>query len=604
MKKIIFFFLLVLCGKGYSTIVPALEREVNLLINNDSFSTVITKIQEQTGIIFSYKPSVVQNIGPISIELKNKTVREALALILPKSVIFKAKNNYIILKEKPVELHTKKTEISGYVIDKETEKKVANVTIYDKESLQSATTDEFGYYSISVPSTNEKISINKENYQDTSLVLSKSNESTLNNIVMTPVTDSVRRRDSLVWKDKLHDIGLYTNEMYKKIKGFVNTINVRDTIRRNLQVSIIPFVGTNRKLSANVENRLSFNVLGGVSKGTHGFEAGTIFNIDRENVKGAQLAGLFNIVGDSVKGTQLAGLFNITGSSVSGFQGAALMNVNIGSQSGFQVAGMMNLNSKRSSGINLAGLMNIGGVCNGVQIAGMGNISDTLKGLAIAGVFNVADYGKGSAQISYGFNKQNHGTTWLQLAALFNSANYLRGIQIAPFNYADSATGVPFGFFSFVKKGVHQIELNGDELFPLNISFRSGVNAFYNILSIGFNPGLEKKLWQLGYGAGTSFKLKNKLRSDITFSMHHVSAGEFYFATNELYKVYWGLEYKFGKKFSIAAGPTFNLFVTDKLLPDYSVYQNIAPNPIFDATTTDDFNAKGWIGGRLALRFL
>jgi hypothetical protein len=390
MKKIIFFFLLVLCGKGYSTIVPALEREVNLLINNESFSTVITKIQEQTGIIFSYKPSVVQNIGPISIELKNKTVREALALILPKSVIFKAKNNYIILKEKPVELNTKKTEISGYVIDKETEKKVANVTIYDKESLQSATTDEFGYYSISVPSTNEKISINKENYQDTSLVLSKSNESTLNNIVMTPVTDSVRRRDSLVWKDKLHDIGLYTNEMYKKIKGFVNTINVRDTIRRNLQVSIIPFVGTNRKLSANVENRLSFNVLGGVSKGTHGFEAGTIFNIDRENVKGAQLAGLFNIVGDSVKGTQLAGLFNITGSSVSGFQGAALMNVNIGSQSGFQVAGMMNLNSKRSSGINLAGLMNIGGVCNGVQIAGMGNISDTLKGLAIAGVFNVA----------------------------------------------------------------------------------------------------------------------------------------------------------------------------------------------------------------------
>ncbi|WP_317896759.1 carboxypeptidase-like regulatory domain-containing protein [Aurantibacillus circumpalustris] len=604
MKKIVCIFLFVFCCKHISAIVPALEREVNLFLNNESFGNVLIKIQEQTGLIFSYKPSIVKGIGLITLNLSHKSVREALALMLPKSVTYKAKNNYIILKEKPVEVNPKKTEISGYVIDKETEKKVANVTIYDKESLQSVNTDEYGYYSISLPSNNDKISVNKENYKDTIFSLVNVKENKLNNITMVPVNDSVRKNDSLVWKDKFRDIGLYTSNVYKKIKGFVNTINVRDTIERNFQVSLIPFVGTNRKLSGNVVNRTSFNILGGVAKGSHGIEVGGLFNIDRNTVKGFQIAGLFNIVGDSVKGAQAAGVFNITGKSAAGLQVAMLMNVNAGTQKGVQFAGLMNLNSKSSNGISVAGLMNITGTAKGLQASFMGNINDTLKGAALSSVFNVTDYGINSIQISNGFNKQNHGSSLLQVAALFNSTNYLKGIQIAPFNFADSAVGVPVGLFSFVKKGVHQIELSADELFTLNLSFRSGVPHFYNIFSIGYEPGSDLKLWQLGYGVGTSFKIKKKLRSDITVTMHHISAGDFYFATNDIYKAYLGLEYKFGKKFSIAGGPTFNVLRSDALLPDYPVYQNISPNYLFDQTNSNNFNLKGWIGGRLALRFL
>ena len=584
-------------------IIPALEREVNLTLTNETFANVLLKIQEQTGLIFSYKASIVGGIGPISLRVDHKSVREVLALMLPKTVTYKVKNNYIILKEKPVEVNPKKTEISGYVIDKETEKKVANVTIYDKESLQSVNTDEYGYYSISVPSSNEKISINKENYKDTIISLVDLKENKLNNITMVPVNDSVRKQDSLQWKDKLHDIGLYTSTMYKKIKGFVNTINVRDTLHRNFQVSLIPFVGTNHNLSGNVVNRISLNVVGGVAKGSHGVEVGGLFNIERNNVKGFQIAGLFNIVVDSVKGTQFAGGFNMTGSSMSGVQAALLMNVNAGKQKGVQLAGMMNLNSKSSNGISVAGLMNIAGSVRGAQLAFMGNINDTLKGIVVSSVFNVTDFGKKSMQISYGFNKQNHGASLLQVAGLFNSTNYLKGIQIAPINFADSATGVPIGLFSFVKKGVHQIELNADEVFPLNLSFRTGVPAFYNLFSIGFEPD-TLSLWQIGYGVGTSFKIKKKLYGDATFSMHHVNYGGFYFGTNEIYKAYLGLEYKFGKKFSVAAGPTFNVFMSDVLLPEYSQFQSIVPNKIFDKTNANDFNLKGWIGLRVALRFL
>jgi len=158
------------------------------------------------------------------------------------------------------------------------------------------------------------------------------------------------------------------------------------------------------------------------------------------------------------------------------------------------------------------------------------------------------------------------------------------------------------GLFSFVKKGVHQIELGADELSPLNISFRTGVPSFYNIFSFSLVKGNDYS--QFGYGVGTSWRFSDKLRGDATFTMHHVSKGRFYFGTSELYRFYAGVEYKFRKKFSVAAGPTFNIYMSDALLPDYKDYQNVAPYALFNNTNADDFNIKGWVGGRVALRFL
>lgn len=605
MKKFVLISLLLLSVNGLMALIPPLEREISLNLSNERFSDVLLKIQEQTGLIFSYNPSIISGIRPQSLQIKHKTVREALAMMLPKTIIYKAKNNYIILKEKPEEkTPPKKTEISGYVIDKKTEQKVANVTIYDKESLQSVTTDQYGFYSISVPAANEKIDINKENYQDTSLALNDVKDNKINNITIAPVTEEQRLQDSIVRRDRLKELGLYTSNIYKKFTGFINTINIRDTITRPVQVSLLPFIGTNHRLSGSVENRLSFNILGGFSKGTKGFEIGGLFNIDRENVKGCQIATVFNIVGDSMKGTQLAALFNITGNYMAGFQGAGLLNINNRDFKGVQAATLLNLNNRKAEGVSIAALMNISNYVKGVQIGLLGNVSDTLNGATLGGLFNVTEHGINSIQGGFLFNNQRTGSAAVQVAGLFNTAGHVTGVQIAPFNFADSASGVPIGFFSFVKKGVHQLELSSDELFLGNVSFRTGVPAFYNIFSIGFWSPNTKNLTQLGYGVGTSFRIKNKLRGDATLTMHHISKDGFYFGTNDLYRGYVGVEYKFRKKFSVAAGPTFNLFMSDQLLPEYPVYENIMPSYLFNTTNPYDFNLKGWLGAKVALRFL
>ncbi len=126
--------------------VPVLEKEIDLVLVNESVLNTLQKIERQSGCIFSYQSNIINGIKPLTAEFRKKTIREILSTILPKKLLFKSKGNYIILKERPEEKKNTKTELSGYVYDASTDKKLANVTIYDKKTLQSVTTDKYGFY--------------------------------------------------------------------------------------------------------------------------------------------------------------------------------------------------------------------------------------------------------------------------------------------------------------------------------------------------------------------------------------------------------------------------------------------------------------------------
>ncbi len=587
MLRFVFLFSFLLSSASCFSVIPPLEREVSLSLTNERVSVALNKMSEQTGLVFSYSSNIINDLPTVSINIKHKTVREALALLLPGNISYKAKNNYIILKERSIEKNPKKAELNGYVYDKATDKKVANVTIYDKKSLQSVTTDDYGYYSMSIPIKNQSIIINKENYKDTCIILSELQTNSMTFINLSPVDST--KKDSVVWKEKLKELGNYTNKMVREFKSYVNTRNVTDTLSRNFQVSLLPYIGTNHKLSGNVYNNYSFNIFGGYARGVRVLEIGGFFNIDKEDVHGVQLAGFFNLVGDTVKGIQLAGFFNITGKSMNGFQAAGFTNINLGELNGINAAGFVNANLGKVKGVQLAGYVNYAKQVEGIQGAGFVNFAlQEVKGAQLTGFVNHTKVLEG-----------------IQIAGFVNHAKYVKkGLQIALVNISDSCKGLPIGVFSFVRTGVHQLEISGDEIFKANIGFRTGVSKFYNIFNVGIDKRSDEPLWSFGYGLGTSFKIKNKLRSDITLTANHVSKGAFKEAESELYKLYWGVEYKFKKKFSIAAGPVLNLYISDTHSIDYeSTYSHIAPYSFYDNTSNDGFNFKAWLGAKVALRF-
>ena len=347
---------------------------------------------------------------------------------------------------------------------------------------------------------------------------------------------------------------------------------------------------------------------------------GGLFNIDKENVSGLQIGGLFNLVGDSMKGSQIggllningkkttglqiAGLSNINGGSVTGFQTAGLLNLNAYSMNGMQISGLMNINRQQQIGTGIAGLLNINKKAHGVYIACIGNIQDSAQGALMAGLFNISMQQKNAMEIAGVFNYLQNGESHSQIAGLFNRTEKLKGIQIGFLNYADTASGVPVGFLSLVKKGVHQLEFSADEVMYLNLNFRSGVPAFYNIFYSGIQPAPGETLWSFGYGLGSSFRIKGKLRSDITLSAKHLSYGTFYQSPSERIQFYWGLEYKFSKTISVAGGPVMNFYLTDPSGDTYQAkYAQLAPFTMGETSYANGVNMKYWLGAQLALRF-
>ncbi len=601
------------------TNVPLLERNISVSLLNQPLSVVLDKISAQSGITFSYSPTLVNSNKIVTVKASNKSVREVLALVLDDNIAYKASGKYVILSK--AETPGKKVTVSGYVYDKNTGKKVPNTSVYDEKSMTSAVTNQYGYYELEVPRKEPtvKLNVKKNEFSDTTVSLTPiKNQLVEINIEqappVSPYIDSLRK----------NNFQAATDRFFTNAKGFINTINIKDTINRRFQISFLPYMGTNHLLSANVINRASVNVLGGYSLGNTGFEVGGIFNINRRSMAGFQSAGIFNIVGGPAKGFQAGGIFNTVngsfngfqagglinyiGDSMKGFQAAGLVNVTKGKADGFKAAGLCNINADTSRGFNAAGLANISShTYTGATVAGLFNYSHIHQGGAqIAGLFNYADRLSGTAQIAGLMNIAFRHSGGIQLAGLLNFATDVKGIQLAPFNFSDTcSSGVPIGIASFVRRGVHQLEIAGDELLFTTISFRTGTRHFHNIFSAGiYLTDTQSPLWSIGYGAGTSFKLSKRFNLDIDLTYSHLSKGAFNTNVNFLNKLYIGPEFAITRKVRVAIGPTFNLFLADAAQPDYpTLFSTLAPYSFTNYTTTNNLNIKWWIGGKLAFRF-
>ncbi|MBK9047322.1 MAG: hypothetical protein IPL74_11565 [Bacteroidetes bacterium] len=297
-----------------------------------------------------------------------------------------------------------------------------------------------------------------------------------------------------------------TRSFFRAYEKEPNHQNISDTIYREFQASIIPFVGTNGELCGNVINKYSFNLFGGYSLGTQAIELAGFFNLNRGDVSDVQLAGFLNMTGGKVKGVQAAGFVNLVRGDVNGVQAAGFVNTTWSNFKGAQFAGYVNVVKGNVDGAQFAGFVNCTlDSMKGFQAAGFCNyVGGTMKGTQLSGFVNVARGHLKGTQIGF-----------------LNYAKTVKGSQIGFLNFTDTSEGIPVGFLSFVKSGYHKIEIGTDELLPLNISLRTGVNAFHNILSAGINPGTgDTLLWNFGYGFGTTYKItpKTAIDFDITSS--------------------------------------------------------------------------------------
>ncbi|MFZ4520611.1 MAG: hypothetical protein ACOYNC_02835 [Bacteroidales bacterium] len=603
----LFLFLLVAAGStNLFAQTKFLHRKVTLDIPNCSLEVALREIGKAGHFRFSYDADQIRDDRKVQLKANDLPVNSLLKEILGNEVSPREVGNHVILIRNKSAATKKRSlpeiVITGTILQASSRFPLGDATIYEIASKKSAISNTNGHYKLVIPSGRniKGLAYCKTGFVDTVIFPKQVREIKLD-ILLRSSGESLSRMDII--KGSVSRAGTDSMQLVRWLvphETMVNSQNLEVRSPRMFQASVLPYVGTNWKITGSVTNKISLNLLAGYTGGLNGVEVGGLLNITKNSINGLQIGGLGNIVGGDGKGWQVGGLFNIDLKKVDGVQFGGLFNYVPDTLRGIQVAGLANIVPGRIKGIQIAGLTNIvTHNCDGWQISGLLNLTFyDVKRTQIAGL---ANYGRNidGVQVAGLINIARRHNSGLQLAGLVNYATILNGVQLGIINIANTVErGVPIGLFSYVQKGYHLFELSGNEIFYGNLSFKTGTRTFYNFVQFGI--GSSYKL-QGSYGIGTIFTLNRRLSASID-----ASAGFVYHPADTIYhglllKFNPSLEYRFAKHFAMFAGPAYNCFVFSKGKPSatargLSTYD-------FYFKSTENASIQMWIGGVLGVRF-
>ncbi|PAU95501.1 hypothetical protein CK503_00095 [Aliifodinibius salipaludis] len=414
-----------------------------------------------------------------------------------------------------------------------------------------------------------------------------------------------------------------------------------DLTYRTYRITLLPGLSTNGIDAVDYVAKYSFNLLGGYHGALHeGFELGTLINANKYYASGVQIAGIGNYSGDNtlgvqiagignysgnsmqgvqvsgignwassdIQGVQLGGVFNLSGGNIEGLQSAGVFNVARNDIQGLQFSGILNLSGDSIEGMQYAGAFNIAkNDIQGLLVSGVGNISGgNIQGLLVSGFANIArqdmqgiitsggiNYAKTFQGISLSSVNISQDFQGIQLG-LANIVDEGQGIQAGLINYGNEFEGIPVGLISYYRDGRQNLDFWTTETGFTNIGIKLGTEQVYNMLSVGFNPLLNRDVWQVGWSIGKLREYENHdLYSD--FSYFKINEGSWTKDLNSIlkYRLLFGKEVN--EDFKFYSGPTLNMLISRLQGSD-----DYAPYRLFD------IKAKGrqyvfWIGATLGI---
>lgn len=606
MKRYIGIILLLLVSGFTSAAQSLLEKNITIEVSNQQLGNVLEILSNRGDFYFSYNSKILRKDSLVSLKIRNRPVKQVLGMLFNKTYEFVESGNYVIIRKVPIRMtmvtqesasEEKIYSIGGYVYDEQTGAVISDASVYEKSQLASALTNDTGYFRLKLKSSKASTAtlyISKDLYADTSIVIRPHFnqqvtitlmpvEKAMYDVIITPgmvlrpdsltlPTDTIGRNQILAADIKsVEKTGIAALMLSTGLK--IQSINLRDFFTtRPFQISLTPGLSSHGKLSGQVVNNFSLNILGGYTAGTHGIELGGLFNIDKKDVKYFQAAGLFNVVGGPVRGVQLAGINNTVLSSTRGLQAGGINNVVDGKFGGFQVGGIYN------------------------------HVSDSVKGLQAAGIANFARKTMSGVQIGGVANISNRETNGIQVAGLFNYTKRLRGLQIGLINVADTSSGFSIGLINVILKGYHKISFSSNEVVNVNVAFKTGNPKLYSILLGGVNAATGNRIFSFGYGLGSELNLTKKeiltLNPEISSQYLYLGSWDY---TNILNRASLNLNVKLGKYVSFFAGPAYNVLISDQKagITDYRF-----PIPSLSYKTNSFAgNVTGWLGWNVGINF-
>ena len=123
-----------------------LDRRVSLHAHHQPLARVLDTLASRGGFAFSYNSTILPQDSLVSAVYNDVSVRQILEGLLGTNYQYIQREKYLIIVRQTPPVRDNTYTVSGYVLDAATGKAVPNASVYEREQLQSALTDEQGFF--------------------------------------------------------------------------------------------------------------------------------------------------------------------------------------------------------------------------------------------------------------------------------------------------------------------------------------------------------------------------------------------------------------------------------------------------------------------------
>lgn len=139
--------LMLLCRQEAQCLeIPDPTPTVTLSLRRVPLQDILTELEKQTGVFFSYESSLLKDLPNVSFSAKEESLTYCLKrLFAPLPLIYRMTGRYIILKQKP-----RQYTISGFVRDSASYESLLGASVHEVVSGQGAVSNNYGFYSMTL----------------------------------------------------------------------------------------------------------------------------------------------------------------------------------------------------------------------------------------------------------------------------------------------------------------------------------------------------------------------------------------------------------------------------------------------------------------------
>ncbi len=159
---LLLFFLLVVQGTLSFAQQSLLDRKISIEVQKTSIKEVLITLEKQLGFTTTYPSNITDFKRVISINFRDETLHNILKIIFASDECqFSALENKLLIYKKP-----RSYTISGYVQEIESQEHLSIASVYIQELALGTTTNDYGFYSLTVPEGSYQLKFSHLGYKN------------------------------------------------------------------------------------------------------------------------------------------------------------------------------------------------------------------------------------------------------------------------------------------------------------------------------------------------------------------------------------------------------------------------------------------------------